>query len=101
MWNAVSYFNRNRLYLNRVMGNFNLYHTSLCVDGVGLVEDKVAYAVVDGLTLVVFYRLQSVSMVSNDDISTCVYDGMCLASLTDGWLQLVLYTPVWTYDNIC
>ena len=43
------------------------------VDGFGLVENKVADAVINGAILILFDGLQRVGVVANKDVGTCVY----------------------------
>ena len=48
-------------------------HASASVDGFGLVENKVADAVINGATLILFDGLERVGVVANKDVGTCVY----------------------------
>lgn len=43
------------------------------VDGFGLVENKVADAVINGATFILFDGLERVGVVANKDVGTCVY----------------------------
>lgn len=48
-------------------------HAGTGVDGFGLVENKVADAVINGATLILFDGLERVGVVANKDVGTCVY----------------------------
>ena len=56
-----------------VRRNHQFNHASPCVEGFGLVENKVADAVINGAILILFDGLQRVGVVANKDVGTCVY----------------------------
>lgn len=48
-------------------------HAGAGVDGFSLVKNKVADAVINGATLILFDGLERVGVVANKDVGTCVY----------------------------
>ena len=48
-------------------------HAGTGVDGFSLVENKVADAVINGATLILFDGLERVGVVANKDVGTCIY----------------------------
>ena len=52
---------------------YDFNHAGTGVDGFGLVENKVADAVINGATLILFDGLQRVGVMANKDVGTCVY----------------------------
>ena len=44
--------NRNRLHVGRFFCYGDLHHASLAVEGLALIEDEVADAIIDGLPLI-------------------------------------------------
>ena len=65
-----------------VFGDVDLHHTSLCIEGFGGVEDKVADAVVDVVTTVALNGLQRVGVMAYQHVCTSLYQLMGLQSLT-------------------
>ena len=77
-----------------------MYHAGTGVDGFRLVKDEVADAVVDGLSLVVFYGLQGVGVMTDDAVGACINDGSCLSALPRCGFQFMFYAPVWTDNDV-
>ena len=71
--NTGVYLYRDGFHVRVVCRKHQSYHTSASVDGFGLVENKVAYAVIDGATPVLFDGLQGVGVMANKEIGPCVY----------------------------
>lgn len=66
----------------------------LAVEWLLLIEDKVAYAVVDGMVMIVFDGLQRVGMVTHEDVGSCLYQHVSLQTLTGHRLEGVFASPV-------
>lgn len=91
----------NRLYFCGSGGDSYLYHASAGVDGFALVEDEVANAVVDGLSLVGLNGLQRVGVVTYNNVGPGINHGPCLSALQGVGCQLVLNAPVGADDDVC
>ena len=83
---TVSYLDRDGcgLYLN--FGYFNFYHAGFAVQGLLLVEDEVADAVIDVASVIVFNGLQGVGVVADEGIGTGFNETTGLHSLAGHWL---------------
>ena len=64
------------------------------VEGLALIEDKVADAVADLSATEIFNSLQGVGVVADEDIGTSLYQLMSLLTLTGHGLERVLPAPV-------
>ena len=69
-WDAAFDVNGNGCCYDAVFGYFNFYDAGFAVDGLLLVEDEIADAIVDGLASVVLNGLQRVGVVTYQSIST-------------------------------
>ena len=77
-WDATFDVNGNRGCYDVVFGDFNFHHAGLAVQGLLLVEDEVANAIVDIATFVVLNGLQRVGVVTNQRIGTGINQPMGL-----------------------
>ena len=71
--NTGVYLYRDGFRVRVVCSKHQSYHASAGVDGFGLVENKVADAVKDGATPVLFGGLQGMGVMANKEIGSCVY----------------------------
>jgi hypothetical protein len=62
----MAYFHWDSLYYKAVATHFQAHHAGLAIQGGRLVEDEIAYAIVDGMTIVVFDGLEGVGMVTDE-----------------------------------
>ena len=93
-WYAVFYLNGNSCCLDLVLCYLYLDHTGLAVQGLLLIEDKVADAVIDGLALVALDGLQRVGVMTDQGVGTGINQSVGLQSLAGYRLERVLSTPV-------
>ena len=75
---AADDLDRDAFRLHRFRGNSQLHHTGFTVQWLVLVEDEVAYAVVDRFTLIGLYGLQRVGMVADECVGTRVNEPVSL-----------------------
>ena len=66
----------------------------MAIDGLVLVEDEVANAVVDLLTTIVLDGLEGVGVVADQDVGTCLNQLVGFQSLTGYGFQGVLTAPM-------
>ena len=62
----MAYFHWDGLHFKTVATHFQTHHAGLAIQEGKLVEDEIAYAIVDGMTVVVFDGLESVGMVTDE-----------------------------------
>ena len=94
-------FQRHGLCLDIIGSNAEAHHAGAAVEGVGLVEDEVANAVVDGMPVIVLDSLQGVGMVAYERVGPRSYQGVGLQALAGHGLQGVLAAPVEADDDDC
>ena len=71
--NTGVYLYRDGFHVRVVYRKHQSNHASAGVDRFGLVENKVADAVIDGATPVLFDGLQGVGVMANKEVGPCVY----------------------------
>ena len=86
--------------MGRFFRDSDLHHTSLRVDGLLLVEDKVADTVVDWSPFILLDSLEGMGMMADKGIGTSIYQLMSLLALLGYRLQGVLTSPMQRDDDI-
>ena len=89
-------FDRDGFHLEIILfvGNAQAYHAGLGVEGFRGVEDEVADAVVDLMTVVILDGLQGMGVMADEDIGTSVDQHMGIITLTRHRLQGMFATPM-------
>ena len=82
-----------------VGGDVDSNDSSTAVDGLFLVEDEIAEAVVDTVSAVFFNRLQGVGVVSDDEVGTCIDDTAGEDTLLTDGFQMVFPAPMGHDDD--
>ena len=95
----MAYFHRNGLHFEAVLTHFQAHHTGLAVQGFVLVEDEVAYAVIDFVAAVFLDGLEGVGMVAHEHVSTSQNEHMGIVPLAENGLLLMLLPPVEADDD--
>ena len=90
----MAYFHWDGLHFKAVATHFQTHHAGLAIQGGRLVEDEIAYAIVDGMTIVVFDGLEGVGMVTDEHVGASETEHVCIMALTGYRLQLVFCAPV-------
>ena len=80
--------------------NLDLHDTCQGVLRSALIEDKVAYAIVNHMPLIVFHGLQDMGMMAYQDVGTRINEQMSLLILARQDPLVMLPTPMQTHDNI-
>ena len=70
------------------------------VDGILLVEDEVADAVVDSVAVVILDGLQGMGVVADEHIGTGINQLAGLLALLGNWFQGVFSSPVKADDDV-
>ena len=70
------------------------------VDGLVLVEDEIADAVIDRTTTIFLYGLQCVGVVTNECVSTSINQLVRFFPLSDSGTCLMFPPPMKRYDDI-
>ena len=91
---ALTDFYRDGFYDEIVFFDAETYDTGSAVQGLLLIEDEVADAVVDFSTVIVFNGLKGVGMMTDKHIGTCQNELMGFQPLTGNGLQGMLTAPV-------
>ena len=68
--NTLAYFYRNGGSTQLIGGDVQPYHTCFAVERLGLIEDEIAYAVVDFLAPKSFDGLERERVVTYQDVGT-------------------------------
>ena len=87
-------FYRDGFYNEIILFYLQLDDAGATVDGLVLVEDEVANAVIDLLTSEIFDSLEGVGVMAYQDIGASLYQLVGLQSLTGYWLQGMFATPM-------
>ena len=101
MWRTVVDANGNGIGHYFIMRNAQAYDTSACVEWLLLIKDEIADAVINGLSLVEFIRLQRVRVVTDDGIGACINQGMGLQPLLWHGAQRMFCSPMQIDDDDC
>ena len=91
---AVLYDDGDSLRLHRFFCDGEFHDAGLCIQGLGLVKDKVPDTVVDPFPLVVFYGLQRMRVMANECVGSGINKPMSLHSLSWHRLQGMFAAPV-------
>ena len=94
IWYATAYFYRDGFHGEVVPADFQAYYAGAAVEGLGLVEDEIADAVVDLTATEVLDGLQGMGMVTHQDVGTRHDELMGLHTLTGNGLEGVFCTPM-------
>ena len=96
------YFDRDGFHLEIILfvGNVQAYHAGLGVEGFRGVEDEVADAVVDLMTVVILDGLQGMGVMADEHIGTGINQLAGLLALLGNGFQGVFSSPVKADDDI-
>ena len=93
------YFYWDGFRFKAVAADSQAHHAGLAVQGLGLVEDEVTHAVIDGMALELLDGLECVGMVADEYIGSCQTEHVGIMPLTGYGLCLVLCSPVERDDD--
>ena len=79
----MAYFHGDGLHFETVATHSQPNHTGLVVQGLVLVEDEVANAVVDLTTTVVLDGLEGVGMMAHEHVGTSHHEHVGVVTLTE------------------
>ena len=95
----MAYFHRDGLHFETVLTHFQTHHTGLAVQGLVLVEDEVAHAVIDLVAAVFLDGLEGVGMVAHEHVGTSQNEHMGIVPLAENGLLLMLLPPMEADDD--
>ena len=90
----MAYFHRDGFHFEALGTHFQAHHTGLAVQGLVLVEDEVAHAVIDLVAAIVLDSLEGVGVVAHEHIGTSQNKHVGIVTLTENGLQLMLLPPM-------
>lgn len=97
---ALADFHGNRLYMGGFPRDFQADHAGAGVDGLLLVEDEVADAVINAVTVVILDGLQGMGVVADEHVGSGINQLAGLLALLGNGFQGVFSAPVKTDDDI-
>ena len=95
----MAYLNWQGLDAETVGGDAQSHHRGTGVEGLRLVEDEVADAVVDLSAAIVLDTLQGMGMVAHEHVGAGMHEHVGIMALAGYGLQLVLLTPMEADDD--
>lgn len=89
-----------RFHLGGGARDFYAYHASFLLVGLGKVENKIPYAIIDTVAMVLLDVLKCVGVVADQDIGTGINHPVGIDNLLKDGVHCVLPTPVQADDDI-
>lgn len=82
---ASAYFHRDSLCFHAIFPDMQTHDTGFRIKGFLLVENEVAYAVINLVTMKIFDGLQGVGMMTHQHIGTCHNEHVGIVALEWNW----------------
>ena len=94
IWYASTNVYRDGFHGEAVPADFQAHHAGAAVQGLGLVEDEVADAIVDFSASIILNGLQGVGVMTHQHVGPRIYQPTGFQPLAGHGLQCVLTAPV-------